>query len=148
MAEKKQEKNNQPEIEEKTTVVKKPTGKKKAGVKTTQKGRVYITSTFNNTLVAVTNEQGDVISWGSSGGSGFKGTRKSTPYAAGIAMENAAKKAIAKGIESVDIFVKGPGSGRDSALRAIKTVGLSILSIADITPIPHNGPRAKKKRRV
>lgn len=123
-------------------------GRKKAGVKTTQKGRVYITSTFNNTLVAVTNEGGDVISWGSSGGSGFKGTRKSTPYAAGIAMENAAKKAIAKGIESVDIFVKGPGSGRDSALRAIKTVGLSILSINDITPMPHNGPRAKKKRRV
>lgn len=140
MAEKQQKK----EVEK----PKKSTGKKKAGVKTTQKGRVYITSTFNNTLVAVTNESGDVISWGSSGGSGFKGTRKSTPYAAGIAMENAAKKAIAKGVESVDIFVKGPGSGRDSALRAIKTVGLSILSIADITPMPHNGPRAKKKRRV
>ncbi len=133
---------------EKPKETKQSIGKKKAGVKTTQKGRVYITSTFNNTLVAVTNEGGDVISWGSSGGSGFKGTRKSTPYAAGIAMENAAKKAMVKGIEAVDIFVKGPGSGRDSALRAIKTVGLSILSIADITPIPHNGPRAKKKRRV
>lgn len=144
MAEKQQQKKEAVKPEAK----KQSGGKKKAGVKTTQKGRVYITSTFNNTLVAVTNEGGDVISWGSSGGSGFKGTRKSTPYAAGIAMENAAKKAIAKGIESVDIFVKGPGSGRDSALRAIKTVGLSILSINDITPMPHNGPRAKKKRRV
>lgn len=122
--------------------------KKKGGVKVSAKGRVYITSTFNNTLVTVTNDGGDVISWGSSGGSGFKGTRKSTPYAASVAMENAAKKAIAKGIESVDVFVKGPGGGRDSSLRAIKAVGLSIMSIADITPIPHNGPRAKKKRRV
>lgn len=122
--------------------------KKKSAFKASQKGRVYITSSFNNTLVAVTNDQGEVVSWGSSGAAGFKGTRKSTPYAAGIAMEAAAKKAMERGIESVDIFVKGPGSGRDSALRAIKTVGLSILSIADITPIPHNGPRAKKKRRV
>ncbi len=123
-------------------------GRKKSAFKVSQKGRVYITASFNNTLVAVTNDQGEVVSWGSSGAAGFKGTRKSTPYAAGIAMETAAKKAMERGIESVDVFVKGPGSGRDSALRAIKTVGLSILSIADITPIPHNGPRAKKKRRV
>ena len=148
MAEKKQQKKDQPAVGEKPAKTGLSSGRKKSVVKVSQKGRVYITSTFNNTLVTVTNEQGDVISWGSSGGSGFKGTRKSTPYAAGIAMENAAKKAIAKGIEAVDIFVKGPGSGRDSALRAIKTVGLSILSIADITPMPHNGPRAKKKRRV
>ncbi len=137
--------------EEKKVEVKKPqkeSPKKKGGIKVSQKGRVYITSTFNNTLVTVTNDNGDVISWGSSGGSGFKGTRKSTPYAASVAMENAAKKAIAKGIESVDVFVKGPGGGRDSALRAIKAVGLSIMSISDVTPIPHNGPRAKNKRRV
>lgn len=127
---------------------KKAETKKKTGVKTTQKGRAYITATFNNTLVTITNEQGDTVAWGSAGASGFKGTRKSTPYAATVAMETAAKKALAKGIQSVDVSVKGPGSGRDSALRAIKAVGISITSIADITPIPHNGPRAKKKRRV
>ncbi len=129
-------------------VTKKVSVKKKAGVKATPKGKVYITSTFNNTLVTITNEHGDTVAWGSAGASGFKGTRKSTPYAATVAMENAAKKALAAGIESVDVSVKGPGSGRDSALRAIKAVGISITSIADITPIPHNGPRAKKKRRV
>ncbi|MBI2431105.1 MAG: 30S ribosomal protein S11 [Candidatus Levybacteria bacterium] len=123
-------------------------GRKKIGVKVSPKGRVYITSTFNNTLITITNEQGDTVAWGSSGGAGFKGTRKSTPYAATVAMEQAAKRAIVDGIKSVDVFVKGPGSGRDSALRAIKAVGMSITSIADITPIPHNGPRAKKKRRV
>lgn len=122
--------------------------RKKTSVKTTQKGCVYITSTFNNTIVTITNEQGDTIAWGSAGASGFKGTRKSTPYAATVAMENAAKKALLAGIKSVDVSVKGPGSGRDSALRAIKAAGISISAIADITPIPHNGPRAKKKRRV
>lgn len=121
---------------------------KKTGVVVTAHGRVYITSTFNNTLVTITNEKGDVYSWSSSGAAGFKGTRKSTPYAATLAVENSAKKAVTKGLKTVDVFVKGPGSGRDSALRAIKTAGISITSIADITPIPHNGPRAKKKRRV
>lgn len=111
-------------------------------------GRVYITATFNNSLVSITTDKGDVISWSSSGNAGFKGTRKSTPYAASLAVENAAKKALSLGLKSVDVFIKGPGSGRDSALRAIKSAGLSITSIADITPIPHNGPRAKKKRRV
>lgn len=111
-------------------------------------GKVFITSTFNNTLVAVTGNSGDVIAWSSSGAAGFKGTRKSTPYAASSAVEAAVKKAFEKGLRTVDVFVKGPGAGRDSALRAIKNGGLSILSIADITPIPHNGPRAKKKRRI
>ena len=111
-------------------------------------GKVYIASTFNNTLVSITNDKGDVLSWGSSGASGFKGTRKSTPFAATSAAEKAVKKAVEKGLKSVEVFVKGPGSGRDAALRAIKNGGLSILSIADITPIPHNGPRAKKKRRI
>src|SRR5574338_1518328 len=126
---------------------KKPTTKKKGGVTATQKGKLYISATFNNTLVTITNDKGETITWSSSGSKGFKGTRKSTPYAAGLAVEDAAKRAFEKGIKSVDVFVKGPGSGRDSGLRAIKTAGLSILSIADITPIPHNGPRAKKKRR-
>ena len=96
----------------------------------------------------ITNDKGDVISWSSSGQAGFKGTRKSTPYAATVAVENAAKKAISEGLKTVEVYVKGPGSGRDSALRAIKSAGISISMIADITPIPHNGPRAKKKRRV
>ena len=113
-----------------------------------QKGKVFVTSTFNNTLITITNDKGDTVSWSSSGASGFKGTRKSTPYAATVAAETAARKALESGIKSVEVYVKGPGSGRDSTLRAIKTVGLSISMIADVTPIPHNGPRAKKKRRV
>ena len=131
---------------EKTTKIK--TAKKKSLVTITSKGKLYITSTFNNTIVTITNEKGEPVSWSSSGHKGFKGTRKSTPYAGGMAVEDASKKAIAKGIKQVDIFIKGPGTGRDQGLRAVKTSGLSILSISDITPIPHNGPRAKKKRRV
>jgi len=111
-------------------------------------GKVFITSTFNNTLVTITNDKGDVVAWSSSGAAGFKGTRKSTPYAASSAADLAVRKAAEKGLKTVDVYVKGPGAGRDSALRAIKNGGLSILSIADITPIPHNGPRAKKKRRI
>ncbi len=126
----------------------KSVAKKKSNLQVSDHGRVYITATFNNTLVSITNDRGDAISWSSSGSVGFKGTRKSTPYAASIAVEKAAKKAQEKGLKSVDIFVKGPGSGRDSSLRAIKSVGISISAISDITPIPHNGPRAKKKRRV
>ena len=122
--------------------------KKKRVDRITPHGRVYITSTFNNTLITVTNDKGDTLGWSSSGHRGFKGTRKSTPYAASLAVEDVARKLFEKGLKTVDVFVKGPGSGRDSSLRAIKTVGLSIISIADITPIPHNGPRAKKKRRV
>jgi len=109
---------------------------------------VHIKSTFNNTLVTITNEKGQTVSWSSAGAAGFKGTRKSTPFAATTAMEQAAKKAAEKGIKNVEVFVKGPGSGRDAALRAIKAAGLSISLIADLTPIPHNGPRAEKKRRI
>lgn len=128
----------------KKTIVKKKTDENHY----TQHGRVYITSTFNNTLITITNDKGDTLGWSSSGHRGFKGTRKSTPYAASLAVEDVAKKLIGKGLKTVDVFVKGPGSGRDSSLRAIKSSGLSIISIADVTPIPHNGPRAKKKRRV
>jgi|SRR3989338_97399 len=122
--------------------------KKKTGAVVSEHGRVYITATFNNTLITITNKEGNAISWGSSGSSGFKGTRKSTPYAATIAVENAVKKAAEKGLKTVEVYIKGPGSGRDSALRAIRTGGLSISLISDITPIPHNGPRPKKKRRI
>lgn len=124
------------------------TTKKKSQAPVGANGRAYISSTFNNTIVTITNEKGDTLSWSSSGNAGFKGARKSTPYAASTAMENAAKKAFLMGLKNVEVFVKGPGSGRDSALRAIKAAGLSITQIADVTPIPHNGPRSKKKRRV
>lgn len=122
--------------------------KKKTGVQVGQSGKVYITSTFNNTLITITNDRGETIAWSSSGARGFKGTRKSTPYAATVAAEAVAKKGLEKGLKNVEVYVKGPGSGRDSALRAIKGAGLSITMIADVTPIPHNGPRPKKKRRI
>jgi len=113
-----------------------------------EKGKVYITATFNNTLVTITDEKGNALYWGSSGLVGFKGARKATPYAATTAVEVVARKAQDAGIREVEVFIKGPGSGRDAALRALKAVGLHITLIADVTPIPHNGVRAKKKRRV
>lgn len=126
----------------------KKTTKKKGGVSVSESGKAYVNATFNNTLIIVTNLKGDTISWSSSGAMGFKGTRKSTPYAATLAAENTGKKAVEKGLKSVEVYVKGPGPGRDSALRGIRNAGLSISLIADITPMPHNGPRAKSKRRV
>jgi small subunit ribosomal protein S11 len=122
--------------------------KKKSTLKVSENGKVYVSATFNNTLVTITNEKGDTVAWSSAGAAGFKGTRKSTPFAATTAVEQVARKAIDAGIKIVEVYVKGPGSGRDAALRAIKSAGLSISSIADITPMPHNGPRAQKKRRV
>lgn len=121
---------------------------KKSPLKVSEKGRVYVSATFNNTLVTITNDKGQTVAWSSAGASGFKGARKSTPFAATTAMETVARKAAEKGIRSVDVYIKGPGAGRDAALRAIKSAGLSISLIADITPIPHNGPRAEKKRRI
>lgn len=111
-------------------------------------GKVYITATFNNTLVTITDKNGNTICWGSAGASGFKGARKSTPYAATIAVETVAKKAQEHGLREVEVYIKGPGVGRESALRALKSAGLIISLIADVTPIPHNGCRQKKKRRV
>lgn len=122
--------------------------RKKTTVAISDKGKVYVTATFNNTLVTITTDKGDTVSWSSAGARGFKGTRRSTPYAASLAVEDAARRAVGRGMKQVDVFVKGPGSGRDSSLRAIKSGGLSITSISDITPIPHNGPRPKKKRRI
>lgn len=115
---------------------------------TLDNGRVYVSTTFNNTMVTVTDQKGDVVSWASSGNMGFKGTRKSTPFAATSATDEAVKKAKELGLKSVEVFIKGPGVGRDAALRAIRNSGLAITMIADVTPIPHNGPRMKKKRRV
>lgn len=112
-------------------------------------GKVYISASFNNTLITVTDESGGVLAWGSSGSAGFKGTRKSTPFAATTAVERVLNKAKEEyGMKEVEIYLKGPGPGRDAALRAVKSAGVRISLIADITPIPHNGPRPKKKRRV
>lgn len=113
-----------------------------------EKGRVYITATFNNTIVTFTDNEGKTLCWGSSGAVGFKGARKSTPFAATTAVEGAAKKAIGFGLREVEVYIKGPGSGRDPSLRALKSAGLNIVLIADVTPMPHNGIRPKKKRRV
>ena len=117
--------------------------------KISEKGRVYITATFNNTIVTITDEKGNTLGWGTSGSVGFKGTRKSTPFAATSAVDQVAKKVILKNsLRQVDVYIKGPGSGRDAALRALKSAGLTISMIADVTPMPHNGVRPKKKRRV
>jgi small subunit ribosomal protein S11 len=111
-------------------------------------GGAYIQSSFNNTIVTITDPQGNVVSWSSGGVVGFKGSRKSTPFAAQLAAENAAKKAIENGMKTVDVYVKGPGAGREAALRALQSAGLKIHLIKDITPIPHNGCRPPKRRRV
>jgi len=112
------------------------------------RGRAYIQSTFNNTIVTITDPTGAVLAWSSSGSSGFKGSRKSTPFAAGMAAENAARKAMEQGMRQVDVLVKGPGSGREAAIRSLQTAGLLINAITDVTPIPHNGCRPPKRRRV
>ncbi len=128
--------------------MKKTTSKKPKTIVTTGNGKVFVSTTFNNTIVTITNEKGDAIAWSSSGNAGFKGTRKSTPFAATSAVETAIQKAKEVGVNSVEVFIKGPGVGRDAALRAVRNSGLSISMIADVTPIPHNGPRVKKKRRA
>jgi small subunit ribosomal protein S11 len=110
------------------------------------KGRLYITATFNNTIATITDEQGAVVCWASTGEAGFKGSRKSTPYAATITVENAINKAKVFGMNSVDIFLKGPGPGRDVALRVVRAQGLRIGMIADMTPVPHNGTRPRKAK--
>lgn len=111
-------------------------------------GMVHVNSSFNNTMITITDAQGNTISWSSAGAMGFKGSRKSTPYAAQVAAEDAAKKAQEHGLKTVEVNVRGPGSGRESALRALQAVGLTITSIRDTTPIPHNGCRPPKRRRV
>lgn len=112
------------------------------------KGRIYVTATFNNTLVTITDENGNTVCWGSSGASGFKGARKATPFAATNTVDAAIKKAQAMGLREVEVYIKGPGAGRDAALRAIRSCQVGISLIADVTPIPHNGCRPKKQRRV
>ena len=111
-------------------------------------GRAYIQSTFNNTMVTLTDPQGNVIAWGSSGTAGFKGSRKGTPYAAQLAARDAARKAMEHGLRQIEVYVKGPGSGREAAIRSLQSSGLYITGIKDVTPIPHNGCRPPKRRRV
>lgn len=116
--------------------------------KNIEKGAVHIRASFNNTIVTITDEQGNAISWASAGELGYKGSRKSTPFAAQMASEAAAKAALDHGLKEVEVYVRGPGSGRESAIRALETVGLRITLIKDVTPIPHNGCRPPKRRRV
>ncbi len=123
-------------------------GSKKKVKRNLSSGQVHIMASFNNTIVTVTDMQGNTVAWGSAGSAGFKGSRKSTPFAARLAAEQAGKAAQQLGIQEVDIFIKGPGPGRENAIRAIQALGIKVRSIADITPIPHNGCRPPKKRRV
>jgi small subunit ribosomal protein S11 len=116
--------------------------------KNVAQGQAHIKSTFNNTIVSITDPSGAVISWSSSGQVGFKGSRKSTPFAAQLAAEDAAKRAMEHGMKRVDVFVKGPGSGRETAIRSLQAAGLEVGSISDVTPVPHNGCRPPKRRRV
>ncbi len=112
------------------------------------RGRAYVHATFNNTIVTFTDQQGNTLAWGSAGKTGFKGSRKSTPYAARVAAEEASKAAKELGVQEVEIFIKGPGPGRESAIRAIQSLGIKVRSITDTTPVPHNGCRPPKRRRV
>ncbi len=123
-------------------------GRKRKVKKNIEKGSAYIRSTFNNTIVTLTDTAGNALAWSSAGELGFKGSRKSTPYAAQTAATEAAKRAMEHGLKTVDVFVKGPGSGREAAIRALHAAGLDVISIKDVTPIPHNGCRPPKRRRV
>lgn len=124
------------------------TAAKKKVKKNITSGIVHVNATFNNTLVTITDAQGNTVSWSSAGMMGFKGSRKSTPYAAGVAAEDAGRKAQEHGMKELEVRVKGPGSGRESALRSLQSIGFTIRSIQDITPVPHNGVRPRKRRRV
>lgn len=122
--------------------------KSKKLVKAVSSGIAHILATFNNTIVTIADREGNTITWASTGSSGFKGSKKSTPFAAGIAAETASRKALERGVKEVEVYVKGPGAGRESAIRSIQAAGLTIRSIRDVTPIPHNGCRPQKRRRV
>lgn len=126
----------------------KRTRTKKREKKNIQNGVVHIQSTFNNTIITITDPGGNVVAWSSSGSQGFKGSRKSTPFAAQLAASDAAKKAMDHGMKNVEVYVKGPGPGRESALRSLQATGFNVLLIKDVTPIPHNGCRPPKRRRV
>ena len=144
----KKEVDNKNEIKEQRATKKSSYSKKKKVKKSIPNGIAYVQSTFNNTIVSIADSEGNVISWSSAGQKGFKGSRKSTPYAAQIAADSAATKALEYGMKTLMVEIKGPGSGRETALRALQARGFKILSIKDTTPMPHNGTRPPKKRRV
>jgi len=121
---------------------------KKKGIRIESAGVAHIQATFNNTIVSITDSRGGIVSWASAGRAGFKGSKKSTPFAAQMAAQSAAKEAIEQGIRRIEVWVKGPGAGREAAIRSLQAAGLEIVAIRDVTPIPHNGCRAPKKRRV
>lgn len=131
-----------------STKIKKTASRKRRERKNIERGAAHIRSSFNNTMVTITDTQGNAISWASAGGLGFRGSRKSTPYAAQMAAEAAAKAAMEHGLHTVEVYVKGPGSGREAAIRALQAAGLEVNMIKDVTPIPHNGCRPPKRRRV
>ncbi len=130
------------------TVVAKKTVRRRKERKNIERGAVHISSTFNNTIVTITDTAGNALSWASAGGLGFRGSKKSTPFAAQTAAETAAKAAMEHGLKTVEVYVKGPGAGREAAIRALQAAGLEISMIKDVTPIPHNGCRPPKRRRV
>lgn len=132
----------------KVTLKSNKTTKKAAAPKSVALGKLYVTATFNNTLVTLTDTSGNTLAWSSSGNAGFKGARRATPFAAISAVEKVALKGKGMGMAQVEVYIKGPGPGRDASVRALKNSGLNIMMIADVTPMPHNGPRAKKRRRV
>ena len=149
MPKEKKTKTEKDQIEEKVKTVKKSSySKKKKTKKNILNGIAYVQSTFNNTIVSIADTSGNVVSWASAGQKGFKGSRKSTPYAAQVAADAAAAKALEAGMRTLSVEVKGPGSGRETALRALQARGFKIISIKDTTPMPHNGTRPPKKRRV
>ncbi|MCP4112947.1 MAG: 30S ribosomal protein S11 [Desulfobacteraceae bacterium] len=129
-------------------MAKRPRSAKKKEKKNIPNGIVHIQSTFNNTIVTITDPAGNIVAWSSAGVQGFKGSRKSTPFAAQLAAEDAAKKAMEHGMRNVEVFIKGPGAGRESALRSLQAAGFNVMVIKDVTPIPHNGCRPPKRRRV
>ena len=127
---------------------KRPTRVRRRERKMVPRGRAYIQSTFNNTIITITDPQGNTIAWGSSGTAGFKGSRKGTAYASQLAAQETARRAMEHGMRQIDVLVRGPGSGREAAIRSLQAAGLTVTSIRDMTPIPHNGCRAPKRRRV
>lgn len=126
--------------------IKTNTNTRRAPLRHVEKGKVFVTATFNNTLITISDENGNVLAWGSTGKSGFSGSRKSTPYAATVTIENAVNQVKTHGVKRVDVYIKGPGPGRDAVLRVLRAVGVKIDLIADLTPIPHNGTRPRKKK--
>lgn len=148
MAEEVKEKEKEKEQAKKEPAKKEPIKKKRKDKTVPIQGIAHIKATFNNTIISIADNKGNVVAWASSGNAGFKGTKKGTPFAAQLAAEMASKKALDMGMKEVNVFVKGPGSGRETAIRALQATGLEIRSIKDVTPIPHNGCRPRKQRRV